>query len=238
MKKRTIAVTVALMACGEGPVDPPTPLPPPPPPFTITIDWAGPPAARRAPYDRIIVATEQAAAWWTQTLRETRWPPVHTEHVCGGVGFQGELEGLHVVVLLDGLWPAIGMAGRCSHRPDNQLPLTARVRFDSVFVREAPYEYLYGVARHEIGHALGFGHRTWTRMGLVAEPFTDRAHFTGEQAGGAWGKPPLVRGSHWRHIDDLMGDGGYRYASTVLLAAFADLGYTVDMSRADGVAYP
>ena len=137
---------------------------------------------------------------------------------------------------------------------DNHLPVVGCMEF-RIF---NPFSDIYFTALHEAGHVLGFG-TTWTNNGLLQESSRDfpngDPHFNGplaiaafDEAGGPvyWGAKVPVSGfllpsgeydnSHWRGSvfgDELMTITGGEVLSAITLQSLADLGYSVDLSRAD-----
>ena len=177
----------------------------------------------------------EAADWWSYLLDGTEWPD--SEQCIGGPIASDELL---IGVYSDetrSLGRPAGIAFPCLER-SNRDPLTFRSRGGRVWV--APYYTNdQGVIRHEIGHILGLV----LLDGLKTE---DGEYFTGPRAVEAYraggGDPnlpgvPLYEGTgpfacwcHW-NADELMGP--YGGASDALsLAALADGGYTVDMTKA------
>ncbi|HQR41978.1 MAG TPA: leishmanolysin-related zinc metalloendopeptidase, partial [Gemmatales bacterium] len=111
---------------------------------------------------------------------------------------------------------------------------------------------------HEIGHILGIG-TIWTNKGLLSGAGTSNPLFTGAQATAAYnsifgtnasGVPVEnsggsgTRDSHWRETtfgNELMTgylNNGANPLSRITVGSLADLGYQVDMSRADSYSPP
>jgi hypothetical protein len=113
------------------------------------------------------------------------------------------------------------------------------------------------VAAHELAHTMGFGAGYWTQLGVLAGSGTPDPYFTGAQArstfassfgaGYAGNSVPLessgsaaTNESHWREsvftrelMTGTVNTGTPNPLSAVTIAQFADLGYVVDMSRAE-----
>lgn len=139
-------------------------------------------------------------------------------------------------------------AWTCQERPGNGLPATARIAFSSnserydmprlaaqpnVFVNfslvEPHLEFLYNLARHEIGHALGFG------LSSAFEALVSNGSFSGQNAIAAWGSPVPLDGVHWRDArSDIMYSRIFasQTATRVTIGAMDDIGYTVDYQMA------
>lgn len=117
-------------------------------------------------------------------------------------------------------------------------------------------DFLLDVLIHEIGHVLGFG-TLWDRKNLV-RGVSDR-HFTGplaiqafDDAGGSIYDGPKVPvdsdGSHWRKsvfgnevmTRGIVGGGwlSREPLSTITIQSMADMGYEVDVRRADEYRLP
>ena len=111
-------------------------------------------------------------------------------------------------------------------------------------------------ALHEIGHVLGFG-TLWDDLGFLQNPSENNpnadTHFNGPLAiaafndAGGWdyagAKVPVYReeprgaDSHWRDSvleGELMRSGSGNALSAITIQSLADLGYSVDVTQADG----
>jgi hypothetical protein len=159
---------------------------------------------------------------------------------------------------IDGPGRAVGGASPCWIRDVGFLPLVGVMVFDiqdiDLVERDGLLEALF---LHEMGHVLGFG-PMWRYHDLLADPAgsggTD-PHFTGRQAvaafnaaggsGYAGAKVPVENAfgpsndSHWRESvfgNEIMTgfiDDGANPLSATTVASLGDLGYAVDLSRAD-----
>ena len=154
----------------------------------------------------------------------------------------------------------LASAGPCVVR-ESGLPVMGDIRFnrwywepDSLVVGSLS---MYTVALHEIGHVLGIG-TTWRdrlREPTLNEEVARDTHFPGPLAveafneAGGWayrgGKVPVENvsrwGAHWRQgilAGELMAPRGGTALSAITLQALADLGYEVDVSRADPYELP
>jgi leishmanolysin/Big-like domain-containing protein len=162
---------------------------------------------------------------------------------------------------IDGAGAVLGAAGPCYVRNLDSLPIMGLMRFDTADLDVLESQgLLETVVLHEMGHVLGFG-TLWPYLGLLADPSLPPSggtdpHFTGAQAtlafdaaGGAGYsglKVPVedsggngTADSHWRESvfnSELMTgflDAGANPLSRVTVAAFADMGYTVNLAGAD-----
>ena len=207
-------------------------------------------------------AALQMAERWTEVITgDLRDVPVpdNTVHCAREeLRYFGTVDDLVVFVEVESLPHASGFAGLCRTR-DRYSPSQARryhgsilpymgyIVLDTELVaqgREAwGREYLAEVILHEIGHALGFG-TVWHRFGFLQDSDGADPHFNGplaieafDAAGGTnytGAKVPVAaRGSHWRFGGELMGVAGGPALSAITVQSFADLGYVVDVSRAD-----
>ena len=148
---------------------------------------------------------------------------------------------------------AAANASRCGEREESGLPFLGRNNFQLWYLRNYGPDQLYELAMHEIGHVLGIGY--WPLRDVDTDP-----HFAGplavaafDAAGGegyAGGKVPVedvrrrfgggVRLKHWR-MSVIPGDvmstsnGGL---TAITLGALADMGYEVDLGKADPYTLP
>lgn len=156
----------------------------------------------------------------------------------------------------------LALAAQCGVREGSELAFYGFTSYSSYYFGDEPGESsLYDTALHEIAHVLGFGTGKWDDM--LRNPATDErgadAHFPGplavrafDAAGGrtyTGGKVPVqntggpgTMDSHWRRsvlAGEIMGpnpSGGR--LSRITLQALADLGYEVDLSKADLYSLP
>lgn len=155
---------------------------------------------------------------------------------------------------IDGQGGVLGRAGPTRVRPGSMLPAQGVMEFDSADLAWLQSQgLLFDVVLHEIGHILGIG-TIWSYRGLIAGSWTNDPRFIGAQAraeynalfgGNAIGVPlengggPGTRLAHWResifHNELMTGyvNAGVNPLSRITIASLADLGYTVDLSRAD-----
>ncbi len=164
--------------------------------------------------------------------------------------------------LIDGPGRVLGRAGPIDLRPDSFIPATGIMSFDSADLAQMERDgSLVSVIVHEMAHVLGFG-TIFDRVDLILGAGGADPQFTGENAareygdllGDATGRPrsvPLAnvggagtRDGHWREAvfaNELMTgilDAGPNPISRVTIAAFEDLGYTVDYAGADVYRLP
>ena len=186
----------------------------------------------------------EAADWWSSALNGTEWED-RTAH-CSG----------YATATADEL--LIGAAHRAGPLSGGAIA-TARPCFRAVSVGDSTILEPMGgrvtagplavhsrdIMRHEIGHILGLVGLT----GLVTRDFeTDRdwGHFIGPRAVEAYraggGDPdlpgvplPVTKGYHWCAPGEIMsvcGGSWNRVSDGLSVAALADLGFTVDMTKA------
>ena len=133
----------------------------------------------------------------------------------------------------------------CEEREGVGLPVTARIAFEASSERydlpriaanpdvnvvpgilDEDLDFLFNLARHEIGHALGFGASTAFASHVSA------GAFEGQNAVAAHGGPVLLNaGVHWARLrQDIMYPRLFsdQVATRVTLGAMDDIGYTVD----------
>ncbi|WP_420615842.1 leucine-rich repeat protein [Candidatus Palauibacter sp.] len=156
----------------------------------------------------------------------------------------------------------VATATTCGVREASGQAFLGESWFTLWYVRgpHAEVEDLYRSAMHEIGHVLGFGYWRWgsspkSWRELFRHGDGD-GHFAGplavaafNAAGGeayAGGKVPLedripVLNIHWRKRvipGDIMAPGGGSLLTAITIQALADLGYEVDVSKADTYTLP
>lgn len=163
---------------------------------------------------------------------------------------------------IDGASGILGQAGPTQLRSGSLLPATGIMRFDTADLARLEAENsLKDVIIHEMGHVLGFG-TLWSAdlLNLITGEGSDDPQFTGENAIMEYqaltdneessGVPvantggPGTRDGHWRELifdNELMTgfiDSGDNPVSRLTIAAFADMGYQVNYTAADGYALP
>ena len=161
------------------------------------------------------------------------------------------------VAPIDGLGNILGDAGPCWVRLPNYLPVAGDMTFDSADMDAMVADgTINGVVLHEMMHTIGFG-TIWgpaPQQGEVASPLGADPRFIGIHAQAAYaalgaldaaiGVPvenlggPGTQGSHWResvfHSELMTGwADGSMPMSRVTIGALMDLGYDVDLSKAD-----
>jgi hypothetical protein len=166
------------------------------------------------------------------------------------------------VEAIDGPGGILGAAAPCVFRAAGGLPVLGMMRFDAADVAAMEGAgLLQGVILHEMGHVLGIGTR-WAAFGLLASPspvggpavdtyFAGSGGIAGfDLIGGAsytgGRKVPVENtgpggtiNAHWREAllaNELMTgyvNAGAMPLSQLTVRSLADLGYTVDVSKAD-----
>lgn len=157
---------------------------------------------------------------------------------------------------IDGAGSILGSAGPCYVRDDGSLPLLGLMRFDTADLDALELSgRLRDVILHEMGHVLGIG-TLWNSFGLLRGGGTDDPFFSGTEArqsfilaGGSapagYGVPVEntggsgTRDSHWRESvlrNELMTgwiSSSSNPLSAISIASLRDLGYAVDLTKAD-----
>lgn len=157
-------------------------------------------------------------------------------------------------VAIDGVNGILGQAAPDSFRSGSSLPYHGFMEFDTadLAAMQANGSLVYTVM-HEIGHILGIG-TLWEKKGLLFGPGTSDPLFVGTQATAAYnsifnknafgvpvenGGGQGTRDSHWRESlleNELMTgylNNGINPVSLITVASLADLGYTVNLNKAD-----
>jgi hypothetical protein len=167
-------------------------------------------------------------------------------------------------VAIDGPGHILGQAGPTRLRPASAgasafLPAKGKMQFDTADLAQMQTAgTLVDVITHEMGHVLGIG-TIWTLKGLLAGANTTNPTFTGTNAKKEFGVlkstgpavvpventgGPGTANSHWRDTvfaNELMtgfvGAAG-NPMSRMTIASLKDLGYVVDVSKADPYTLP
>ena len=182
-----------------------------------------------------------AADWWSAVLDGTEWEDRRPG--CFNDEATALADELLIHAAIDAETGYTGAAASCFSPPGEQDSTAYESAGGKVWVGLV-FAGRESLARHEIGHILGLV--TWHRrpwLGLTTE---DGARFTGPRAVEAYragggnadlpGVPLQEDGCrcHWHNtfvFDELMGPHGGA-SDALSLAALADAGYTVDMSKA------
>lgn len=179
---------------------------------------------------------------------------------CGGTGVTGIVDDVLIVAEatpIDGAGSILGQAGPCAIRVANSLPILGHMMFDSADLsRMETNGTLDSVILHEMLHVLGYG-TVWSTLGLVTGSGTASPYFTGATGidaflnfndGGTFAGSPVpventggtgTADSHWRESvfkSELMTgwlSGATQPLSRTTVASLGDLGYVVDVSKAD-----
>lgn len=171
-----------------------------------------------------------------------------------------EAEGIDI----DGPANILGQAGPTHLRPRSAgkarfLPAKGIMQFDKADLKAMQQDgTLVDVIVHEMGHVLGVG-TIWTHKKVIKGAGSQNPTFTGAAAMKEYGKlkgtaamaVPVensggggTRDSHWREtvlLNELMTgfvQTGKNPMSRLTIASLEDLGYTVDMSKADTFKLP
>jgi hypothetical protein len=165
---------------------------------------------------------------------------------------------------IDGPGKVLGQAGPTHLRPATAgsaafLPAKGTMMFDSADLDEMEENgTLVDVITHEMGHVLGIG-TIWTNKGLLKGSGTQNPTFVGRGAMKEYGTLKGVRAtavpvensggvgtrdSHWREVifkSELMTgfiSDGRNPISRLTVASLQDVGYTVDLTKAEAYALP
>lgn len=167
-------------------------------------------------------------------------------------------------VAIDGPGGILGQAGPTHLRPASAgaaafIPAKGRMQFDTADLATMQANgTLKDVITHEMGHVLGIG-TIWTHKGLLAGASTTNPTFTGANAKKEYGilkgtgpapvpientGGPGTQNSHWRETvfrNELMTgfvNGPPNPMSRVTVASLKDLGYVVDLTKAEPYSLP
>lgn len=161
---------------------------------------------------------------------------------------------------IDGRGRILGQAGPRRVRPGSSIPYTGIMSFDSADLAGMEADNsLENVIIHEMGHVLGLG-TIWSRLDLLRGAGTINPTFIGTNAmreyqtlaGRSEPTPvpvantggPGTRDGHWRELvlgNELMTgflSAGHNPISRLTIAAFEDLGYTVNYDAAEPYILP
>ncbi len=207
-------------------------------------------------------AVRRAAARWMEVISgDLPDVPVDTQLCYNFTRMVGTLDDIVITASISDAGPinSIGQAARCMSR-ESGLTLTGSIWLNRYYfdpARSTGQLRIYEVAVHEMGHILGIGSNKWDE--ILREPTHGAprdTHFPGplsveafNEAGGrsyTGGKVPVDNVSfspnnHWRQSvlgDELMSVSGGGALSAITVQALADLGYEVDLSRADPYTLP
>jgi hypothetical protein len=165
---------------------------------------------------------------------------------------------------IDGPGGILGQAGPTHLRPASAgaakfIPAKGRMQFDTADLANMQANgTLNDVITHEMGHVLGIG-TIWSNKGLLAGATTNNPTFTGTNAKKEYGTlkgtgpaavpventgGPGTANSHWRETvfrNELMTGfvaGPPNPMSRMTVASLKDLGYVVDMTKAEAYSLP
>ena len=165
---------------------------------------------------------------------------------------------------IDGPGGILGQAGPTHLRPASAgaakfIPAKGRMQFDTADLAKMQANgTLNDVITHEMGHCLGIG-TIWSTKGLLAGASTNNPTFTGTNAKKEYGilkgtgpaavpventGGPGTANSHWRETvfrNELMTGfvaGPPNPMSRLTVASLKDLGYVVDMTKAEPYSLP
>lgn len=260
MELRNIAVAVAIallvVGCGCAPVPPPTPAPTSRA-FDLTLRVEGSPNATAT--QTVRAAEQRLESFITADLPDV---PNTKGLRCAGraLNSPSKVDDLFVAVRfvdIDGPKGVLAGAGPCQVRGGSRLPITGLIEIDLADVGPLiKAGQLDETILHEMTHVLGFG-SIWTDKGLLRNPKTSSVQFTGAKANAAWrtlggvGPVPVedrgdsgTRDGHWRERsmgNELMTgyvNNGANPFSSVSVASLGDLGYSVNVARADAYTPP
>lgn len=202
--------------------------------------------------------TNAADRWMQVIVGDLPDVPVVASSLCedNSQPFTGNVDDIRIAVKpLNTISNAAGLGGFTAIRESSELPFLGEIHLNTTLELES----LEKVALHEIGHALGFAPGLWSRFGLFHNPSRRDGtgadtHFSGalarqafNDAGGTMfqtrSKVPLHNGgysnsdSHWS-FGELMDVGSTGVLSAITVQLYADLGYSVDASKADAFTLP
>jgi hypothetical protein len=196
---------------------------------------------------------EQAAQKWESIITAGLAPATYNGMTTTGVIINAS------GIAIDGPGGILGQAGPDRFRSGSSLPYHGVMQFDSADMATLQNNGgLIHTVMHEMAHVLGLG-TIWSTKGLISGAGTSNPVFLGAKARAAYeqifrvnatGVPvensggPGTRDAHWRESvfgNEIMTgylNSGANPISRVTVASMADLGYTVDMSKADPYTRP
>ena len=200
------------------------------------------------PVTELFAETMSAAAdWWSSVLDGTEWEGRNAREHCEWwkrnvpVVTGGNDLVIWATMITDPSYTGGATAGRCRRgegpatESSHYYPVAGRVTTNARAPHIAGSSFYM---RHELGHVLGLTGAFPPATGLVTE---DWEYFIGPLAVAAFrdggGDPDLpgipLEGSHWGGSvwPELMTGGGDDVPDQLSVAALADAGYTVDMSK-------
>ena len=228
----------------------PTPVPTPAPAvggFDIQLNLQGLNSSEQAIF-------QQAAARWEQIITGDLPNAIYNGRMVDDVLIDARATNI------DGVGHTLGEAGPDRFRSGSLMPYHGSMQFDTADLDAMMQDgRLLSVVEHEMGHILGIG-TLWSARGLLTGAGTSDPRFTGQRAtveynaifglhengvpvensGGAG-----TRDAHWRDSvlkNELMtswaGPGTVLPISRITIASLADLGYQVNLAKADPYSKP
>ncbi|MEY3456985.1 MAG: hypothetical protein RL215_142, partial [Planctomycetota bacterium] len=222
--------------------------------ITLRFDDTNLNAAQRAVF-------QEAAARWSQIITADLPDTVTAagDGIAAGVAVDDVLIGV-TAPTIDGAGRILGQAGPRQYRAGTALPFYGIMRFDIADIQEMERNGTFrDVILHEMGHVLGIG-TIWQRKSLVTGVGGTNPQYLGTGALGEYrtlaGSSTVTgiplentggagtRDSHWRETvfdNELMtgyANRGSMPISRMTIAQLRDLGYTVDLNRADAYSLP
>jgi hypothetical protein len=245
----TLTIDPAAFAA-PAPAPAPTPTPAPAPStgaFDIQLNFQGLTTTEQAIFDR-------AAARWEQVIVGDLPNATYNGRVVDDLLIDAS------ATAIDGVGGTLGQAGPDRFRTGTLFPYHGSMQFDTADLASMERNgSLLSVIEHEIGHILGIG-TLWDDRGLLTGAGTSNPRFTGARATAEYnaifgvhesGVPVEntggsgTRDAHWRESvlsSELMtgwaGPGTALPLSRITVASLADLGYQVDISKADAYSRP
>ena len=145
--------------------------------FNIEIIWIG---SEPSEYHR--AAFNAAVTRW-ENIITSDIPDVFVSSDEGGeidgvkvFGLVDDLQIYASLTNIDGPGETLGSAGPREYREHAELPIVARMRFDTSDLGDFTLETLQDLYLHEMGHCLGIG-TLWKRLGLLRNPSIDYIFF-------------------------------------------------------------